>query len=100
VLALAGLISAATLATGPIRTVSAQAAARSWSYTGDLNTSRYLHTANLLPDGTVLVAGGSNATGVLVSAELYDPDTGMWSITGGLNVARSIDSSGSNSITS
>ena len=90
VLALVGLISAATLATGPIRPASAQEVIPSWSYTGSLNTSRYLHTANLLPDGTLLAAGGSNATGVLDSAELYDPDTGMWSITGSLNVARSV----------
>lgn len=34
VLALAVLISAATLATGPIRESSAQADAPSWSYTG------------------------------------------------------------------
>jgi hypothetical protein len=90
ILALVGLLSATTLALEPVMVASVQAAARSWSYTGDLNTSRYLHTATLLPDGTVLVAGGSNATGVLDSAELYDPDTGMWSITGSLNVARSI----------
>jgi N-acetylneuraminic acid mutarotase len=90
ILALVGLLSATTLALEPLMVASVQAAAGSWSYTGDLNTSRYLHTATLLPDGTVLVAGGSNATGVLDSAELYDPDTGMWSITGSLNVARSV----------
>ena len=55
------LISAATLVTGPIRPASAQADARSWSYTGSLNTARALHTATLLHDGKVLVVGGYSA---------------------------------------
>ena len=88
IMALIILISAATPATGPIRPVSAQADASSWSYTGSLNEPRYRHTATLLPDGTVLVAGGSNATGVLASAELYDPNTGKWNASARLNVPR------------
>jgi hypothetical protein len=90
VLALAVLISAATLVKGPIRVASAQEVARSWSYTGDLNKGRTLHTATLLPDadGKVLVAGGINAEDVLDSAELYEPERGTWSFTGKLNVPR------------
>jgi Galactose oxidase, central domain len=48
-------------------------------------TPRYNHTATLLPDGRVLVAGGDippdKATD---SAELYDPDTGSWTATANL----------------
>jgi N-acetylneuraminic acid mutarotase len=88
VLALVGLISAATLVTGPIRPASAQADARSWSYTGSLNTPRYFHTATLLPDGKILVAGGTSFSGIVDSAELYDPVTGKWNDTGRLNVPR------------
>ena len=62
-----------------------------WSPTGSLGTERYNHTATLLLNGTVLVAGGHNgvgSTGDLTSAELYDPVAGTWSTTGSLSTAR------------
>ncbi|EAY71912.1 hypothetical protein BDAG_04765 [Burkholderia dolosa AU0158] len=37
-----------------------------------MSGARYWHTATLLPDGTVLVAGGYG-NGYLSSAELYVP---------------------------
>jgi hypothetical protein len=36
----------------------------------------------------VLVVGGAGASGVLSSAEVYDPAIGVWSGTGSLNQAR------------
>src|SRR5437016_13655333 len=42
--------------------------------TGSLATAREFHTATLLPNGKVLVAGGVDSSGFLASAELYDPD--------------------------
>jgi len=67
-------------------------AAGSWSLTGTLNTPRQLHTATLLNNGKVLVVGGSsldlNTIGYLTSAELYDPATGTWSLTGSLATGR------------
>jgi len=43
------------------------------------------HTATLLPDGKVLVAGGGLAS---TSAELYDPDSGTWTTTGTMTESR------------
>jgi N-acetylneuraminic acid mutarotase len=66
-----------------------------WSLTGSLNTARCGHTATLLTSGKVLVVGGSNNGNcasfnltTLDSAELYDPVTGSWSVTGSLKQPR------------
>ena len=45
------------------------------------------HTATLLPNGKVLVAGGYDGT-ISASAELYDPASGTWTATGSLATAR------------
>jgi|SRR5262245_4889959 len=56
--------------------------------TGSQNTARFLHTATLLPNGKVLVAGGAGSGGFLTSAELYDPANGTWTATGSLDLKR------------
>jgi hypothetical protein len=61
-------------------------AGEAWSYTGNLSESRVGHTASLLPNGKVLVAGNIFDGGN--HAELYDPDTGMWTSTSSLNAGR------------
>ena len=55
-------------------------ASGTWTPTGSMIEARMGHTATLLQDGTVLVAGGSLG-GALASAELYHPDTGTWTAT-------------------
>jgi hypothetical protein len=65
------------------------AAAASWVATGSLGTARYLHSATLLPDGKVLVAGGSVVAGVTSSVERYDPSSGTWSPAASMNFPRS-----------
>lgn len=58
-----------------------------WSSGGTLNTARSQHTATLLYDGRVLVAGGSDGS-ALTSAEIYDPGTNTWATVGSLAAAR------------
>jgi N-acetylneuraminic acid mutarotase len=54
-----------------------------------LTTARAYHTATLLINGKVLVAGGYNDNnGALSSAELYEPATGIWTRTGSMTSAR------------
>jgi N-acetylneuraminic acid mutarotase len=73
----------------------------SWSATGSMVTPRAQHTATLLPDGKVLVAGGhcdgratkgcpavEDPDGAMAAAELYDPSTGKWTVTGSMTTER------------
>jgi prolyl-tRNA editing enzyme YbaK/EbsC (Cys-tRNA(Pro) deacylase) len=56
-----------------------------------MGTVREYHTATMLSDGRVLVAGGDNgSTAALASAELYDPATGQFSPTGSMGTVREV----------
>src|SRR5206468_214523 len=71
----------------------------SWSPVANLAGARMLHTATLLPDGKVLVAGGTYTVDSgdigdqLSSAEPFDPGTGTWGGTASLNTARAFHTS-------
>jgi len=55
----------------------------------DMLTDRAVHTATLLPNGNVLIAGGFNSRGVpLSSAEIYDPTLNRFLPTGSMNSPR------------
>ena len=58
--------------------------------TGAMITARHMHTATLLPNGKVLLAGGGFQNGGLglASAELYDPADGTFSSTGSMTTPR------------
>jgi hypothetical protein len=57
--------------------------------TGNMTTARHSHTATLLPNGKVLVAGGMPRNGVfLATAEIYDPALGRFAPAGKMNSAR------------
>ena len=69
-------------------------AKNSWRKTANMSVARAGHTATLLPNGKVLVVGGTGTDsevnhGILTSAELFDPTTNTWSNAGELNVPRS-----------
>ncbi len=77
---------------------------------GNMVQPRYWHTATLLPNGKVLIAGGLGeppaevrdpsqggaviyrASGLLASAEIFDPQTGTSTPTGDMTVRRYADS--------
>lgn len=64
-----------------------------WSATGSMTTARAGHTATLLTNGQVVVAGGegtcvNGSCPVLATAELYNPATGTWTQTGSMTVTR------------
>src|SRR6266536_2532792 len=75
---------------GPVSALSLSPADAPFTFdnTGSLGTARHSHTATLLPNGKVLVAGGFNSSGILASAELYDPASGTWTATGSLGTPR------------
>jgi len=61
-----------------------------WTRTGSMTTPRVGQTAVLLANGQVLVMGGSNSSGALSSAELFNPATGKFTATGGMGAARTL----------
>ena len=80
---------------GPITDPQTGVSTGSWALTGQMNVQREDHTATLLQNGRVLVAGGSigsesNFTtsppfGPQPSTELYDPAAGTWRSASPLN---------------
>ncbi len=68
-------------------------ATQSFSTTGSMSASRLEQSATLQGDGTVLVAGGQVCPGkgtcpALGSAEIYDPVSGTFSMTGNMIASR------------
>ena len=56
--------------------------------TGSMAAERTAHTATLLSNGSVLVAGGYGDAGGLLTAELYDPNSGTFKLTGSMQTGR------------
>jgi hypothetical protein len=59
-----------------------------FSPTGSMSEVREAHTATLLNDGRVLIAGGDDGSNALSTAETYDPATGIFSPAPSMPVAR------------
>ena len=63
-----------------------------WTATQPMQTARMCYETSPLQDGKVLVVGGFSLNGViyksLSTAELFDPLTGVWSMTGQMSESR------------
>ena len=90
VLVAGGSYRGSGLPSGPLTSAEIfDPATRTWTVTNEMKFARYYHTATLLPNGRVLVAGGAFASYTAIpSAELFDPATGTWTLTGPMAIAR------------
>jgi N-acetylneuraminic acid mutarotase len=65
-----------------------KAPTRTWQSVATLSTPRSRHTATVLNDGRILIAGGTDGATVIPEAEIYDPSSNTVSPAGRLNAAR------------
>jgi Galactose oxidase, central domain len=82
------LLIGATFGTASIATAQSPG---TFALTSDMTTPRSLHSATLLPNGQVLIAGGASG-GVLASAEVYDPSERTFRAVGAMTTARRLHS--------
>ena len=59
-----------------------------WASVPSMSVTRKNHTATLLPNGKVLVAGGFTGTGPAATAEIYDPASDSWSPAASMSTSR------------
>jgi galactose oxidase len=82
--------------TNIVEIIDLTAPAPVWNQTSPLRFPRRQHNATLLPDGTVLVTGGTQGNGFnnldpgqpVHTAELWDPATGNWTVLAAESVDR------------
>jgi YVTN family beta-propeller protein len=77
------LNGATSAASSPAITGTVNPPPATFSATGPMNIARSNPTVTLLQNGQVLVAGGFDGSNPLASAELYDPNTGLFTVTAG-----------------
>ncbi len=80
------VIGGADPPTATAETIDLNAATPAWKSTGSMHFARRQHNAVILPDGKVLVVGGSSAAGFDTSTspvfptEMWDPATGAFTV--------------------
>jgi N-acetylneuraminic acid mutarotase len=83
-----GAVLLAGTSADPARTQSAEffrgrlpGTGHQWTQVAPMSAARTAHTATLLPDGTVLVAGGLAGSSTVNAPERYDPVANSWTPT-------------------
>jgi hypothetical protein len=80
--------------TATAETIDLNAATPAWKFTGSMHFPRRQHNAVVLPDGKVLIVGGSKAGGFDTSSspvlptEMWDPATGQFTVMASIAVYR------------
>ncbi len=91
-----GKLNGGTTATNTAEIIDMSQTKPAWSYTGSMNYARYNENLVLLADGTVLAVGGGGGGGryanPVLTAELYNPSTGQWSVMAAQTVQRTYHS--------
>jgi len=79
--------TAGTLPTATAEVIDLNTATPTWQQVDSMHFARRQHNATLLPDGTVLVTGGTSSGGsfddgtlAVHAAEIWDPATQAWSV--------------------
>jgi hypothetical protein len=75
-------------------TIDLLAAAPAWKAMASMRNARIYHHATVLPDGTVLVTGGTNSSGPVLAAELWNPATNTWTTLASAQIGRGYHSAG------
>jgi Domain of unknown function (DUF1929)/Kelch motif len=85
-----------SLPTATAEIIDLNSSTPAWNYTGSMAGGRKFHNATLLPNGKVLVTGGSRTTqgantdssDPAYAAEVWDPATGTWATMASLTIFR------------
>jgi len=84
------------VATNTAEVLNLSASVPAWSYTGAMTYARMNENLVLLADGTVLAVGGGGGDGPflhpVLTPELYNPQTGTWTVMAPQNVQRTYHS--------
>jgi hypothetical protein len=93
IIAIGGGLMTAGDPTNTAEIINLNAASPAWQYTGSMRYARRHASAVVLPDGTVLVVGGTSkgvnvADARVLVAELWNPSTGQWTSLASMNTPR------------
>jgi hypothetical protein len=94
----ASSITTVTPAQSSARMIDLTAVTPSWQPTSSMASARVYHTLTMLADGKVLAVGGeatsnqTNATTGVLSTEIWDPTTGVWTTGASMSAARNYHS--------